>query len=353
MNINSVTPVVALMLGSVFFLESSPAHAGPFVPQVELTHRFNTRIIGNQDYRVTWDRADRALARDTAGTVTDTFAPAILGPLAPPVGGTTAPRATATSPLGSAKADMVSSFQANADGTGFAKVKGMARITANTGLLATSEGFSTVGLNRGVTDRQGNVRWSPEWKFHTARTGRLGDPIDFTFIDLDDGTSLSSTLFDLDMDFSDGGDSTYLNGDLFISGAEGSFSLIMDSPYITTGVGTIEIAFSGGLITSSSSSGIFSSLGIPSVGSNSMGFGFHLGDETGAFDIGFDFGTEAEEDNVLGYDFQGLLGGDAYIEADEVQPLPEPATWLLIASGGAFLFARRRQNPKQPLRIRA
>jgi hypothetical protein len=343
MNNKRIFVVGASLLTSVCFSLSSPVIAGPIVPQVDLIHKFDTRIMGNQVYRGAWDRYDRAIAQDTGGTKVDTFGPA-SNAFAPPAAGTTAPKALAKSPKGGAKADMISSFAANANGTGFTRVRGKARILNNTGILATSEGYSTVALNRGVTDRNGNIRWSPEWKFHTARTGRIGDPIFIEYLDLDDGSLLSSTLFDLDLDVSDGGDSTYHNGDLFISGAEGSFTLFMDSPYITSGTGSIEIHFSGGLITSAVSSGIFSSLLLPSVDSSSMGFGFHLGDDTGAFDISWDFGAEPEGENILGYEFHGRFGGDALIEADEVQPIPEPAALSLVGLGLISLSRMRRKG---------
>lgn len=332
---------VALVLAPFTFSFSSPVIAAPIAPNpaVDLIHRFNLRLAGNQVYRGAWDRFDRALARDTGGQVIDP-----LGPnnnvIAIPSAGTTAPKVLAVSPLGGAQADMFSSYQANADGTGFARVQGTAKILNNTGRLATSEGYSTVALQRGVKDRNGNVRWSPQWTFHTARTGRIGDPIDFSFLNLDDNSLLEANLFDLDMDITNGGDSSYENGDLFISASDGSFSLVMDSPYITTGTGSISISFAGGIITGVTADGIFGSLSpdLPVIGGSSMGFGFHLGDAEGAFDIGFDFGAE---DNVLGYDFQGRLGGDAMIEDFLV---PEPASWTLMVAGGALITRIRRNR---------
>lgn len=293
--------------------------------EYDIKHTFNTRVIGNQVYRGAWQWSDHAIAKDEnpPGTIwTVNRRNANNATFTPPATDTQ----DAPADSGDAEANASSQYQANADGTGFARVFGGGKLGGPNARYVASEASTTVGLNRGVRNRNGGITWSPEWKFVTARTGHLGDPIDVSFLDLDTMAMVSSQLFDLDLTLGNGGSSSYLNGDVTISGTDGMFTLAMDSPYITSGTGTIVLGFSNGLVTESEATGIFAGL-LPGVGSDSSAIGFHLGDINGAFDIEFDFG--AVPGNVNGYDFQAQYDNSAFVEA----VVPEPCSVLLAGAG--------------------
>ena len=305
----------------------------------DIKHPFQTRLIGNQAYRAAWQWAGLATAQSTLG-----FVPLVM----PPPGNAvlvlqTAPEmTTGNAQSGTALAIANSQAAANTDGSGFARVFGEAVVAPGNGIRATAQSSTTVGINRGVKDRNGGVTWSPNWSYTTAAGGvgvGLRDPIDITYVNLDNFSLLSSRLFDLDIAFDgSGGASSYVDGDLTISGMDGSFSLFMDSPYLTSGRGTIELLFAGGIITQSTGTGIYSGI-LPGVGSNSTAINLRLGDANGAFVLDFDFGSEPN--NVNGYDFQALLGTSAFAVAVGV---PEPATWVFIAVGCTLMFANRRRS---------
>jgi hypothetical protein len=131
------------------------------------------------------------------------------------------------------------------------------------------------------------------------------------------------------------GTSTDENGNITISGRDGSFSLVMDSPYITSGIGTITLSFSGGLVTESDATGIYAGL-LPGVGSGSDAISFHIGDGQGNVDIDFDYGP----DNVNGFDADAT-----FANSGSWSEVPEPSTLTLLGIGAVGLLAydwRRR-----------
>jgi hypothetical protein len=152
-------------------------------------------------------------------------------------------------------------------------------------------------------------------------------------LNLDDYSLQESTLFDLGLNLYGEGESSCENGDVLISGIDGDFGLVMDSPYITSGTGSMSLAFSDGLVTLSEDSGIFDGL-LPGIGTSSEAISFHLGDLSGEINIDFDYGP----DNVNGFDATGAFGNSGFVE-----DIPEPFTLVLLGIGAIGLRAKRRQ----------
>jgi hypothetical protein len=152
-------------------------------------------------------------------------------------------------------------------------------------------------------------------------------------LNLDDDSLQESLLFDLELHLNGEGRSSCENGDVQISGMDGDFSLVMESPYITSGTGSMSLVFSDGLVTQSEATGIFDGL-LPGIGSASDAISFHLGDSSGDINIDFDYGS----DNINGFDATAVFGN-----AGQAEDVPEPLTLVLLGIGAIGLRARRRQ----------
>lgn len=205
-----------------------------------------------------------------------------------------------------AEANSQISFQAAG---GFHQVDGTAEI-ANQGQYARAYAKSIAAFNVGVIRPNGRIRWSPKWKIdRISRSTRVGrDPVDLTLTDLDSGLTRSTRLFDVQTTMGDLGHSTWENGRLKLTGIDGSFSLNMESPYLTTPGGRMRLAYNEfGVVTESEDSGIFDGL-LPTVGQSAV-LDLQLGDANGTFDLGYDF-TQTGDNFGNNLNLSGELGSD-------------------------------------------
>jgi hypothetical protein len=308
-----------------------------------IDHPFALTLRQREIYRVAWQAGGQAIAEGKgnpkasasfARSVPPTQAPVAVGPVrAGPVTG------------GTASADAFAQMSAPLPGRG-GVVNGFHRVGGNTnlgaqGILVSSQAFSRLGLNTGTVDGRGQIAWNPFW--HTDAIGFGNDPIHFSVQDLDLDRLFETTLLDIHFETGPNTSASWINGDVNFSGLSGSLLVEMMSPFITTGTGRLEIAFSGGQIALSDDTGVFDGL-LPAVGSPAT-FGFHIGDADGNINIGFDFGAE----NVNGYNFDVMLGGDGQF----TEMVPEPEAVLLLAlglSGIAVLHRRRCRSTCQCFR---
>ena len=320
----SVILILLLYMGSTVF-------AGP---PYDVIHPFALTLRGNQVYRGSWTGWAYAAATGVLdpGPFNTVNGNSAFGPNAGGNGSVD----TGPQNANPAWSESTAAYSAAVNGTGWVESKGWGALNAPSGgTWVYADSQSTLRLNRGTASRNGNVRWSPSWTTITAGTSHVGDPIDIGFLNLDDNTYQTSRLFDLEVNLNGPGTSTDENGNITISGRDGSFSLVMDSPYITSGIGTITLSFSGGLVTESDATGIYAGL-LPGVGSGSDAISFHIGDGQGNVDIDFDYGP----DNVNGFDADAT-----FANSGSWSEVPEPSTLTLLGIGAVGLLAydwRRR-----------
>jgi hypothetical protein len=124
----------------------------------------------------------------------------------------------------------------------------------------------------------------------------------------------------------------WVGGDLNFLGSNGTFDMNMNSPYLTSGRGTLHLAFSGGVVTQSTSTGVFAGQA-PGVGQSSA-FTSHFGDSNGDFNMDYDFGAA----NTNGFNFDIAFEGNGFVEA-----VPEPCSLLAIGLGAGLFACRRRK----------
>ena len=288
-------------------------------PAYDVRHLFNLNIKGNQDYRGTWYWNNHDLAMSSAAPPSENFGPP-PGTLLNAVPGALTKAVTSVG-SGGATANASADYSANANGAGNVHING-GGACVGTCTLARAESGSAIALSRGTIDRKGNFTWRPIWSLVVVRTGAFQDPVDLSFQDLDTNTTQSSRLFDLDVQLPAAGSSTMFNGELTISGTDGSFSLNQLSQYLVNGTGMMSLTFQNGIVTQSIDSGIYDGL-LPAVGTSSLAIGFHLGDAGGNINLDFDFGPS----NTSGYDMTAQLGNSAFVE------VPEPGTFVLAILG--------------------
>jgi hypothetical protein len=304
---------------------AGPALATPW----EIRHNFNLQLNGNGVYQVRWEDGGRASAEGRSDPlVTDTYGDFTRGPAQAPVNW--GPD-TATAVSGATSAGANSDSEANANGTGFHKVGGQTTLGNPMGILASSSAYSRLFLNTGTRNARGRITWSPFWYADAIGQGR--DPIDFSWLDLDDGSTLTDQLWSLDFDLGENTQASWSNGDVSFSGSAGGLEIVMDSPYITSGTGTLRLRFDNGLVTESYTSGVFTGL-LPAVGASSSPIAFHFGDVNGDVNIDFDFGGE----NTNGYNVAAEFGASGSFS----EAAPEPTTAVLLGAGLLALGAFRR-----------
>lgn len=297
-----------------------------FATPWEIRHNYNLQLATNGVYQVRWEDGGRASAEGKAAPlVTNTYGDFTRGPnQAPQNWGPDSAAAVS----GATSAEAHSDMQANAGGTGFHLVGG--QTTLANGVLAASSAYSRLFLNVGTRNRQGRITWSPIW--YADAIGQGLDPIDFSWIDLDDGSTLLDQLWRLEFYLGDNTQASWNNGDVSFSGSSGGLDVVMDSPYITSGTGTLHLRFDGGVVTESAATGVFAGL-LPDVGDGSSAIAFHVGDENGAIDIDFDYGGSS----VTGYGFSAGFGSSG-----SFTETPEPAAAALLGAGLLALGAIRR-----------
>jgi hypothetical protein len=324
--------------------------------EYQVQHGFNIRVqqkpgavyLTNWDYRVYALERDRVIgvASDRAqGTRTYAPGPVVgggvlsdsvkVGPFAPV-------------PIGWAEAAFTASV-ANGRLTGDTTAKGRADIVdRDVGRKAVSESFSKVKFRTGTADANGKITWNPRWRVGSTSRGnaraRGRDPITVEALDLDTGVMVSTVLWDASylidgngvMDWGDGRIS--FEADEF---AAGEFAVLMDSPYLTSGVGGMSFAFEGGVLTASDDWGVFDGL-LPAVGAAPT-FVVPFGDADGAIDLDFDLasGFVPKLRNVNGYELGVAIenGGEA-----EASAIPSPASVSLVAGGLLIAVAPRRRR---------
>ena len=291
------------------------------------THTWDLRLNGPDSYGVTWQGQATALAANPTTIASNLVNQA---PRPAPTANTTGLQSVAA---GGASADAIAFYTANANGTGSHTLRGQANL--GTGTAAVSSARSTIGLRKTAPDAKGHIIWKGDWLIDTLYSGRETDPLAISVIDLDLGSEINSDLFSFDVDLLGMGMAAWQNGIVKVDGQAGHISIMMDSPYITTGTGRIDLTFAGGVVTASDDSGVFDGL-LPAVGSAST-FSFALGDANG-IDIGFDFGDA----NVAGYSINLDIGVEA-----QVAEVPEAGTHALMALGLAVGLVAVRQRRRE------
>ena len=195
---------------------------------------------------------------------------------------------------------------------GFHQVDGDANI-ANNGQFARSYAKSIAAFNVGVRRPNGRIRWSPRWQVDRISRSKTvaRDPVDLTLTDLDTGLTRTARVFDVQTDMSGKGSSSWENGRLRLEGFDGSFSLNMESPFLTSPGGRMSMAFDAlGVVTHSEDTGIFDGL-LPAVGQAAV-LDMQIGNANGEIDLDFDF---SQTGDVFGenLDLSGELGGDGVV----------------------------------------
>ncbi len=195
---------------------------------------------------------------------------------------------------------------------GFHQVDGWAAI-ANKGQWARSYAKSVAAFNVGVRKPNGKIKWKPSWKVDkisgSARVGR--DPVDLTLTDLDTGLTRSARLFEVETKMGGAGSSTWENGRLQLDGYDGSFSLNMESPYLSSPGGRMSLAYDEqGIVTHSEDSGVFDGL-LPTVGQRAL-LDLQIGDANGEIDLDYDF-TQTGDAFGNNLDLSGDMGGDGMV----------------------------------------
>lgn len=210
------------------------------------------------------------------------------------------------------------------------------------GRLAEAQSTCDTAVTVRTVDGQGRAHWTPAVRVSHASNVR--DPVSFRVTDLDTGDVFVDEFLAIDMVLEDdAGVISWENGHVSVNGTNGLFSVVIDSPFITSindtpnTSGILTAEFIDGLMTTSITSGIFSGL-LPAVG-ETADFSFSFGDANGAITMDFDFGPE----NTNGYDFEVNWSGSG-----RVADVPEPETSFLVLLGLASLglMGRRRKHVK-------
>ncbi len=303
------------------------------------THTWNMPLMPGESLAVFWDGFAQAIASKPNTEVKNRVTTPLL-PVPPAQSNSTGPQFAVA---GGAGALANSSFTANANGTGSHTLSGFADL--GTGQSALSRATSKIALRKFAFNAQGLFQWRGNWVIDVLRSGQETDPIFFSVVDLDTGDIIESELFSFVVDLHGPGSASWLDGVVEVDGMAGSLSIEMESPFITTGTGSLSLDFANGLITTSDDTGIFDGL-LPGVGAPSN-FSFNLGGTDGFVDIGYDFGPE----NINGYDIMVDLSAEAIVQ----EAVPEPSTIALLGIGLAGLAGaevRRRRKKKAVIKAR-
>ena len=196
---------------------------------------------------------------------------------------------------------------------------------------------SALGFKVGTPTGKHAIDWKTNWTVHnlldTDVRAAGHDPLDVSLLNLDNGQVMSSRLWDSGVSLSGKGSSVWENGHILLDGFNGEFFVTLESPYLTSGSGSMRLLFEGGLVTLSEDTGIFDGL-LPLIGELAQ-MDIAFGDASGAISIEFDFGVTSSS----GFE----LSGETSSEAEASAAVAEPATaWLgLLALAGLALSRRR------------
>lgn len=298
-------------------------------------HRFDLKLQAGESYAVAWQGLADALAGDPRDF--DSRPGNFRASPVPPIRAGTTTKADAFAESGpnkrDASADAEASFQANANGTGFHRLKGQSDVGDN--VVAVSDARTSLALRKFVgTPGTASFRWKGEWMIDSFQRGRETDPVSFSAIDLDTGLTIEDELFDLVVSLGQG-QASWMNGMVSVNATAGSLDIVMDSPHLTSGRGRLSAQFANGKLTASNDSGVFDGL-LPAIG-GAANFAFPLGDSEGF--LNFDF-TLAPP-NSKGFDMTLTASAEARVE----ERAPEPSAILLLGSGlvGLMIWSRRKK----------
>ena len=197
---------------------------------------------------------------------------------------------------------------------------------------ATSVAQSRVVVHGGNLMRNGRINWGPAFTMSaTRRAGvRVRDPISFDVLDPITGLHSTGVLEDIDAELNGAGSASWSGDVLSVDAEQFVFTIDMDSSFIPASErGTVDFIIDHGIVTTSTSTGIFAGL-LPSVGSSGT------------------FSTALSNDLILDYDLGSLGGPNALVDFDlgnagEAFAIPAPDTLQLAGTGLMLLglFVRR------------
>jgi len=322
------------ILGGLVLLSAQPALAAK---SYDVTHKMTLKPNNAQtSWIAAWGYGQNVYAHNSIPQ-TDEKKP--MGNIQPFFG--TNSNSTAASVAGADAQSTVSGTVAFGVGqplTATVTAKGSALATKvdNRSSNAFSSARSVVGAATLKTGSNGQINWRSRMTVEAngSASGRVRgkDPIEFVATDLSSGTTISGTLLDIESNITGGsGLVDWTDGVLTITGSalSGSFLIDISSPF-TLQKGRVDFSFAKGIVTSSTTTGMFAGL-LPGVGTSAIGT-FSLGDTNLDYDFGFG-------SNDISLDLGFSNGGEA---ADAV---PEPATWFLLLAGFGLVggVMRRRR----------
>jgi hypothetical protein len=327
--LTSITVLVSLLILSAADIQAAIWY---------VHHDISLTLNAKQVAQYGWQAGVLAIAEGPKPNVKDTKPNTYkAGPAFPPGASTPPPEKAVSGPT---TASAYAKFKVNVNAntiSGFHEIGGETKL--NGGVLASSTASSALGLLVGTKDGKGNIKWNPNWSIDRIGYGR--DPIDFSVRNLDTDELIETQLLEIALDSGTGTVASWQNGHIQLQGGDGLFFINMDSPYITSGCGTLKLAFANGKVTESYASGVFSSIILPSI-DESANLDFMFGDSAGNISIDFDFG----EENTNGYEFTAALAGSG--EISEV--IPEPvafAVWTGLCMLCLLGHAWRRRKMTQ------
>jgi hypothetical protein len=345
---SSLVPRLGAACGSVLMagacLGPTPAASAnpPFDKNFDVAHRFNV-FVNSPGGNVwqggwTWNVHAHTVRNnqndpgnpDNQGQLAINFPPAVFAP---------APVTVTSKALNPTIAQANAQAQANDQGAVFNRVWGGCSVGPPApGLFANARASasSTVSYRTGTLNRQGHIAWSPQWHYDSVAGGSGGivDPLAISWRDLTTNGMLFDTLWDVQLLVDGAGAADAGNGALSLSGVQtGSLRIDMTSPYLTSPQGSLFLAFSGGVVTTSTSTGLWAGQ-IPGVGA-SPNFSMPFGNGAGAFDLAFNYGGSSPN----GYEFNVGTGGSGEAELTIV---PAPGGLVLLL--GAVCCGRRSRR---------
>ena len=332
----SIEPCSPVRSIAVLALALASAMPGP-ASAVTVTHNFEitTRLLPGQVFREQWAWNVHADAHSSPPSCNSTppndsgrtgfFVPPLVD--SRPVSAD-CPRA---------HADATASLNAVSAAQNFHTVTANAAVSGPGYASAFGQATSHLAFQAGTQARNGTVEWRPGWTIHAMSINsvqRVGiDPLDIAFLNLDTGETQSSRLWDSRITLNGMGSSTWQDGRIVLDGIDGEFFVALESPFITSGTGSMRLLFENGFVTLSEDSGIFDGL-LPTIGELSQ-MDFAFGNAAGNISIDFNFGA----DNNSGF----VMSGATSSEASERAAIPEPASgWMAILAALIGLAVTRQ-----------